>query len=280
MRILILSFVLSTTVFAKNIILIPGAASSGSKIYIKYTSAILGLLHQTEYFGHLKNFLSKEHTVYICPKIEDNDTRSLADRTVDCFDFINEKKLCGNLTLIGHSMGGLIARKLASDYLPKKCISKVLTISTPHRGTYLADYAILPEYENTFVHKTAKILKFTPEHKKYINELSVLGGDRDNFKNIIDNPNVKYFSISNFQTTFLNFPLYLTQESIEELIKRYSPTESIKNDGVVPTYSMIHGKHLGEIKADHLESACIFTGRITPGCTRLKQILTDFLSWL
>lgn len=280
MKLLILSLIFSTSIFAKNIILIPGAASSGSKIYIKYTSAILGLLHQTEYFGHLKDFLSKKHTVYICPKIEDNDTRSLAQRTIDCYNFISEKNLCGDLTLIGHSMGGLIARKLASNYFPKNCISKVLTISTPHRGTYLADYVTLPEYENTFVQKAAKLLKFAPKHKKYITELSVLGGDRDNFKNIIDNPNVKYFSISNYQTNFLNFPLYLTQEGIEELIKRYSPTESLKNDGVVPTFSMVHGKHLGEIKADHLESACIFTGRITPACIRLKQMLTNFLAWL
>jgi triacylglycerol lipase len=45
--------------------------------------------------------------------------------------------------LIGHSMGGLDARKLLADPLWQKRVLSVTTIGTPHQGTSLADFAKL-----------------------------------------------------------------------------------------------------------------------------------------
>lgn len=46
------------------------------------------------------------------------------------------------LILLGHSMGGLDARYVASRLDPRRRISQVVTLGTPHRGTVLADWAL------------------------------------------------------------------------------------------------------------------------------------------
>jgi len=48
-----------------------------------------------------------------------------------------------NIILVGHSMGGLISRKMLVDQLEKKHyseINKLLTYATPHKGSEIANY--------------------------------------------------------------------------------------------------------------------------------------------
>ena len=45
------------------------------------------------------------------------------------------------LVLVGHSMGGLDARWVASRHDPQRRITHVVTVGTPHRGTRLAEWA-------------------------------------------------------------------------------------------------------------------------------------------
>ncbi len=45
------------------------------------------------------------------------------------------------VVVVGHSMGGLDARYLATWLDPTRRISDVITLGTPHRGTYAADLA-------------------------------------------------------------------------------------------------------------------------------------------
>src|SRR5688500_6244987 len=46
-----------------------------------------------------------------------------------------------NFILVGHSMGGLDARFVASRLDPRERIRHVVTVGTPHRGTAVADWA-------------------------------------------------------------------------------------------------------------------------------------------
>lgn len=46
------------------------------------------------------------------------------------------------LILVGHSMGGLDARYVASRLDPRRRIAHVVTIGTPHRGTVIAEWAL------------------------------------------------------------------------------------------------------------------------------------------
>lgn len=46
------------------------------------------------------------------------------------------------LVLVGHSMGGLDARWLASRLDPERRIARVVTLGTPHRGTPAAEWAL------------------------------------------------------------------------------------------------------------------------------------------
>jgi len=110
--------------------------------------------------------------------------------------------------------------------------------------------------------------------KDYLKELSAY-----NTLNIPDSPHTQYASISNFASSYKisNGPLTITNLALSNMIKKHSPTQKDLNDGIVPTYSMIHGKHLAELNANHIESACIFTGQITNACKELKNILLNYL---
>lgn len=276
MNILVIIFILSITSFARTIVLIPGAASSGNKIHIKYATGLLATIHQQEYFEHLETFLSNQgHEVHICPKFEDNDSRSISLRADDCSKYITAKKLTTKkLNIIGHSMGGLVARKLANRH---NNIQSILTISTPHYGTTLANFITNEKFENSFITKASQALDFNPHKKKYITELTTDAMLNFNRKTPM-NPKTSYYSISNSRAYFYHFPLYLTSFALSEYLNYFPDNLKVENDGIVNTNSMILGRHLGEVEADHLESACIFTGQITKSCQKIKELVLEWIN--
>ena len=65
-------------------------------------------------------------------------------------------KSCGHkrIILIGHSLGGLDARRLQADPFWRDRILSLTTIGTPHLGTYLADFAKPGDVIPIFVQKS------------------------------------------------------------------------------------------------------------------------------
>jgi len=184
-------------------------------------------------------------------------------------------------------MGGNIARLVAYDMFLSKYIKNVLTISTPHKGTLLADY-IVDEYENgdslrtEFYRLIIKVLEFSPDVKPYFFELHHKRTLGEEFYHAQDVPKVEginYFSISNYLKN-PNLSLFnLTWNVLNEqliLEGQEDPEFGLKTDGVIPVTSMIFGKHLETVQADHGEGLCIGSLYFTSGCRNMKKALYRF----
>jgi hypothetical protein len=173
-------------------------------------------------------------------------------------------------------MGGLVARKIINSFVMSRLISSVTTISTPHKGSVLANYAIENSKEESVVGSFIRLIEFTPLKRKYIAQLAITGNRNAYSESLTNRFRVPIYSISNYKTNIYNGPLGVTSKIIAKESKKYS-NRSSQNDGIIETSSMIYGKHLGKIKADHMESACVLYTRHSRGCKRLLGLLVPHL---
>jgi len=63
----------------------------------------------------------------------------LADELTEIIDFITQKTGANKVVLIGYSMGGLIARRYLVQTENNHKVKALVTIATPHKGSYLAN---------------------------------------------------------------------------------------------------------------------------------------------
>lgn len=140
------------------------------------------------------------------------------------------------INLVGHSMGGVDGRYLASRLDPEHRIVSLTTLATPHRGSWLADFIeFLP-----LVGPTA-----TTKWMPGIHDLSERSMARLN-TGLPDREDVSYFSIPSttplWTCTPLMWPLYL-------LLWLHDGA----NDGQVSRTSSSWGEVIEEAHADHFE---------------------------
>lgn len=134
--------------------------------------------------------------------------------------------------LLGHSMGGLDARYLASFLDPDRRIKRVLTVSTPHHGSPVATWALAsPTLFPAFIRYIGRpgLDELTPEAR--------LAAP------IPDRGDVLYTSYAS------NRPL--AEQSV--LLRSLGRLIHDNNDGLVSVDSARWGNFLGTLHADHLE---------------------------
>jgi triacylglycerol lipase len=249
------------------ILLIPGAASSGDQISLRGLSPVFGPIDEGEYFKFLKRELSLlGYKVQVCPKNSDGDQRGVSTRAFDCKVFIyrfQRKNSGAKFHIIGHSMGGIVARKIIGSPTITKYIKSVTTISTPHKGSELASLAINNYDKSDYIGRFLRLIDFTPKSRKYLDDISL----ESNYIERLKNPkNIPIYSISNYKTNNYNIPFNISSKYISSL-----------NDGVIETSSMKYGVDLGTIEADHFESACILYTQKSRGCKKAFKLIVDHL---
>jgi pimeloyl-ACP methyl ester carboxylesterase len=274
------------------VLLIPGAGSSGDRVYIHDVPNFAG----SQYFGKLKDRLSDAGLDrLVCPETYDDDTRSLEEREEDCAQSILKhegKTECKvgdarDVVIMGHSMGGLIARLLAQDQRVANCIRTVTMVSTPQQGTPIADFVIEHDHRFflDFYTRVLHAIHYTPEDLHYFTELST---NRDaypaqNFyaQDVPDAADVKYFSIS---TSVVHDYTDLTIETLRTILQGEIEKRGLDqtsygslNDGVVPEYSQFHGIYLGHLNVSHFESACIDLVKHNAGCKTAMDFIVPAL---
>jgi triacylglycerol lipase len=134
--------------------------------------------------------------------------------------------------LVAHSMGGLDARYLISHLDPDRRVKSLLTVSTPHRGSPLAQWFLeakgpVPAWIRHIGHPA--LGELTPAACEAIQ--------------IPDRPDVAYSS-------------YASHRPLEELpfwLRPYGRVMREDNDGMVPVASAGWGKFRGTLRADHIE---------------------------
>lgn len=272
-------FLFSSSVFAKDIlVLIPGAASSGEMLWLKYLNPIFRVTKHEKYFSNFEKILRNNgFKTLTCPQKLDEDTSSLLARTRQCFRDLAKFSLKNpdvKFHLIGHSMGGLVGRALLDRPLINRKILSLTTISTPHYGALLSNYSFEHENENGVVGRFLRFSEFTSRDKKYLKDLYY---PESSFRNNLTNKkNIPVFSISNYKTNFYNTPFEVTKRILSAQIKKHRDEDS-NNDGIVETVSMVYGTHLGKVKADHMESACILYTVKSRGCKSTMNLLLKHL---
>lgn len=68
----------------------------------------------------------------------------LAERLAAEVDHVLRATGSDRCVLVGHSMGGIVARLYAQDLAPAGVVDTVITLGSPHRGTYTAYLALGP----------------------------------------------------------------------------------------------------------------------------------------
>jgi hypothetical protein len=274
------------------IVMIPGAGSSGDRIYINGLSPALSAIGGDHYFKKLQDdFEAAGMDAMICPKAADKDMRTVEERAEDCVQqILTRRDRCdGNsardILLFGHSMGGLVARTLAQDPSVQSCIHSVTTISTPHQGTPIADWAIDhagdPSAFDIFG-SIVRAIHFEPTDLHYLPELKLTrtGADPALFRaqDLPDNTAVTYYSVTTSQD-FIPIPFLEASRHIivDELNARGFPDTpyGTKNDGIVPEYSQVHGINVGHVDSHHFGAACVDPVKLTPECRRASAFLVD-----
>jgi pimeloyl-ACP methyl ester carboxylesterase len=277
------------------VVLIPGAGASAGDLSVKNLSKLLRVTgHGTYFSGYYSYFDERNINYTLCPRIADGDSRPLLDRALECIAFLHAKTrlkpLKRNIILIGHSMGGNIARMVAASPTLSGRIKAVLSISAPHRGTSLGDF-VFEQYSeekgwlDPIYRGVMEFIGFTPQDKKYFKELVMERTDSNPAiylaQDVPDARGVQYYSIGNYTRLSLIPPLNLTKKILaDEMIERGLDLDSeygTKNDGVIPLQSMIWGKLVGIVESDHFEGVCIGILNVTPGCQNMKKLLFPFL---
>lgn len=233
-----------------------------------------------KYFRGLKKYLNKKFPgiVVEVPEVAPNDeVKDRAEQLWDKIQHLGEK-----VHIIGHSMGGLDARYLASPggmNLGHRVFS-ITTLSTPHRGTPLADAIIdatqkfspkdiekliakLPKLDRASkkVIKTLRkkseildwLLEFGDIGEKGIKNLSTANAKEFNEK-ITDAEGVHYFSYTGVTgpgeqdklPAVLRLPWAI-------VFKSDDPVTGGRNDSFVAIESGKWGMFKGVIEADHFE---------------------------
>lgn len=281
-KLLLIFLFFSLSSFAKEtlIVLIPGAASSGDQVWVRGMGLIFDPFHLTKYFKNLESILKHEgYKTLVCPGTKDQDSRSSVLRAHDCMKLLSKLDPKTKFHIIGHSMGGIVGRQILHLNQNKLKIKSLTTISTPHEGSPLANYAIDKYKTKGIIASALKLMEFTPVKKQYLKELKTYKRGSRYLRNIKNPYQIPIFSISSFKYFSYFDILYTPAHFLEkELISINKPNQvDLKNDGIVPTTSMVYGKHLGVIYADHIESACLLYSKYSRGCKEMLALLKPHL---
>ncbi|KAK7043049.1 hypothetical protein VNI00_008787 [Paramarasmius palmivorus] len=151
--------------------------------------------------------------------------------------------------LIGHSMGGINARDIATKldhYKPGFLVKTVTTMGTPHRGCKAIDLAPGHHGKEAFMKAVRTIIG---------TDLGAVGNLTARFMTRFnaetpDNPHVRYFSWAG--QTIIATPLFILAHPVTAI---FGPT-----DGVVNVESTMWGTHLGNVLGmDHLAVLSCYT---------------------
>lgn len=161
----------------------------------------------------------------------------MADRANYLAEGIKKYPVLGDspFNIIAHSMGGLDGRYLISRLDFSDQVRSLVSLATPHRGTYVADLAM----------KTPALKNLLKRYLPAVDDLTCQSSKKFN-NETPDSPEVAYLSIAAWTKTIWCSPLMMPAHLI---LKAHGE----KNDGLVPISSMEWGQVLETVEADHME---------------------------
>lgn len=120
--------------------------------------------------------------------------------------------------IIAHSAGGLDARYAISKLGLADRVVSLTTVSTPHRGTWFADFALAWLLER---HQLWSLWDRFGLERQGIYDISVKGMKRFN-EEVPDAPGVRYFSFAGSQSAYQIIPVLSTAKQVITMLERAS----------------------------------------------------------
>jgi len=168
--------------------------------------------------------------------------------------------------LIGHSQGGLDARYLIWEHAYATRVASLTTISSPHRGSPMADVVTgavdLSPFDGAIIDAALTALSYLmgmgeQEAAEAMADISTEG--MAEFNDLYpDHPDVPYYSWAGHSCGILE-PQCILDHNGEIVNVLLGPTYTLiwafgyANDGMVPVESAEWGQFLGELPADHMD---------------------------
>lgn len=226
---------------APLIILVPGAGSVNENLF-------LGYINVGEYFKEISSVLKKLNTAHeILPSLNQGND-SVEQRVTQLRNKIAKHS---KVFLIGHSLGGLVARLVLKDPLIARNVSGVLQLSAVNRGTEVADYLMAESKQAVMLKKIAQVFGFDLNQKKYFTEISV--------------ENSEYWNQSKEELNGVPILSIAAESSPRQLLREIPPfylgnkiicQEQQKNscpltDGLISEASQIWNTCLMKVQANH-----------------------------
>ncbi|HAZ11300.1 MAG: hypothetical protein A2X86_20520 [Bdellovibrionales bacterium GWA2_49_15] len=238
--------VLVTLFLFSPIFLIKTACATSAPII--YVHGVGISYHPFDYLVPLKRvFKEKGHTLFIARTPAVDSIQISGD---DLWNEVQRLVPTGPFHLIGHSMGGLVARSMLARYDFKgRCLS-LTTISTPHRGSKVADWALEFRQDKRFAIDILELVrKFYNDSWATVAELTTKNM-QEQFN--VANQNaigVRYFSIASYIPAPV---MFYTQNPYIVIAHRVNTEAGFPlSDGPVAIPSAKWGEVLAIIPSDH-----------------------------
>ena len=204
-------------------------------------------LPSIQYWHGIKEALTAQGATVITASVPPSS--SIADRAAKLTDDIRAAHAADTpVNIIAHSMGGLDARYMISNILPRQQdtassrlrVASLTTISTPHRGSPFADYVLHQSSGIMYLPRLYAVLERAGLGTQAFSQLTTQYM-RDEFNpHTTDDPSVRYFSYGAVMGT----PPLLSPFRVP---KRILDRAEGMNDGLVSVESSRWGTYQGTL---------------------------------
>lgn len=188
---------------------------------------------------------------------------------------ILEETRADKVNLIAHSMGGLDARWIISHHGLGDRIASLVTLSTPHRGSSLAEFILgSPDRLRNWLTEVANWMGTQvvddgdADFRTAVSELTPANIINNFNPSVQDDERVKYWSYAGIAGRGCEHSV----NPFLRLFNNYLYDREGPNDGMVSAASARWGEYVGDLPADHAQQI----GAVFPGSSGFSH--TDFFS--
>lgn len=238
---------------ADIILLVPGTGTRGTILTLGHFGNLGG------YFEQIENLFYDEKINFVTVPADPKGNDSVEERAKVLRSWVRRYGLMGKRVLIlGHSLGGLVARIAVRDLSIRDYVSGVVTMSAPNRGDYLVDWTQEDRTRNHLLYKVARASGFDIQKKRFFFQMGVAYAEY--YNRPIDHSKLlpPMFSVVSYQTpsqlakSFL--PFRITDEIIRKEMENngeYGGVWQGLTDGFAPAYTQVWGECLAMINSNH-----------------------------
>jgi len=173
---------------------------------------LIGFNENKKFLEKLEELFRKNNYIVHYPKYNTHSKVAICFESVR--NLINEMD-SKDVIILGHSKGGLIARYCLLDDHTKDRVMKVITISTPHKGTIFGKIRLFSLFE---VEPDSKLLKYLENDSKLRKKIFNFHPRIDN--HVIPNRNLKLNGATNKEINITGHTRILESENLLKEISK------------------------------------------------------------